>query len=824
MTDTQIEVNPAFQGAGEQPGMEIWRVEQFEPVRQDPKTYGKFYNGDAYILLNSVQEQGSNKLHYDLHFWLGKNSSQDEQGSAAMLTVELDQTVLRGSAVQCRETQSHESKLFLSYFKNGLQYLEGGVDSGFNTYDPTDYIKRLFQVKGKNNVRIEQVECKCGSLNQGDAFVLDDGPDIWAWIGPHSEKKEQLGAVEYARALRDGEKAGRAHIHVVEEDWETNEGFFTALGSKDKAIKAADLTPDDDIVRDMDQNIVLYSIEPPKKEGDKATIEEIGQRPLQQDMLDSDNCYVLDSGYSGIYIWTGKNTESDFKKKVWHHVNEFMDQRGYPEWVTVTRVVDGGETPLFKQYFESWEDPWTKDEGQQSNVAKTDYTGAEGIDIEDLHSKPSTVEQWMPDDGSGTLQVFRVDSDLELAPVVSEVHGVFFGGDCYVMDYAYGAKDKASHIIYFWQGLKSGTDAKGASAAHAVALDQKYNGEAVQVRVVMNKEPAHFMKMFKGRIIIFEGGHITTCKSLHDRADYRPEDTYMFQIRGQTTEETRAIQVAARGASLNANDVFIVDSLKKTYVWVGNYCSEPEKEMAKLLVEHVTPKGKGDPEIIQQGNETQTFWNVIDGEEPYYDAERKNATNARIPSRLFHCSNASGKFTVEEIVAFVQQDLDEGSIFILDTYDEIFVWVGDGANEFEKKESYKTAYSYLETDPTGRTQDNTLIIVVRMGSEPPVFTGSFLAWDFNLWSEGKTFHEIIDDVGKENAGINLLEDEHKKYTSFYPLEVLQRNPPPEGVDVMRKEMYLEDEEFKEVFEMTKEKYLEKPEWKRNELRKQHGLF
>ena len=38
-----------------------------------------------------------------------------------------------------------------------------------------------------------QVECHCGSLNQGDTFVLDDGPNIYVWVGPKSEKKEQLG-------------------------------------------------------------------------------------------------------------------------------------------------------------------------------------------------------------------------------------------------------------------------------------------------------------------------------------------------------------------------------------------------------------------------------------------------------------------------------------------------------------------------------------------------------------------------------------------------------------------------------------------------------
>lgn len=55
----------------------------------------------------------------DLHYWIGKDSSQDEQGAAAMYVTQLD-TALGGSPVQHREVQGHESETFQSYFRNGI--------------------------------------------------------------------------------------------------------------------------------------------------------------------------------------------------------------------------------------------------------------------------------------------------------------------------------------------------------------------------------------------------------------------------------------------------------------------------------------------------------------------------------------------------------------------------------------------------------------------------------------------------------------------------------------------------------------------------------
>ena len=129
-------------------------LQDFEAVPYDEAKYGKFHVGDSFIVLKTVEKRGV--FRWDVHFWLGSETSQDESGSAALLTVSLDDQ-LGGVPVQHRELQGHESQLFLSYFKSGIRYLPGGVKSGFKPFDPEDVEKRLFRVKGKRQVQIMEV-------------------------------------------------------------------------------------------------------------------------------------------------------------------------------------------------------------------------------------------------------------------------------------------------------------------------------------------------------------------------------------------------------------------------------------------------------------------------------------------------------------------------------------------------------------------------------------------------------------------------------------------------------------------------------------------
>ena len=121
-----------YEGAGTKPGLEIWRVENRRTASDTPdfgikrwpkNEYGQFYSGDSYVVMNTYVQKGTKKLQWDVHFWLGKDSSQDEIGVAAYKAVELDD-LLDDGPVQHREIETHESDLFKSYFPKGIHYMQ----------------------------------------------------------------------------------------------------------------------------------------------------------------------------------------------------------------------------------------------------------------------------------------------------------------------------------------------------------------------------------------------------------------------------------------------------------------------------------------------------------------------------------------------------------------------------------------------------------------------------------------------------------------------------------------------------------------------------
>ncbi|KAI5636800.1 gelsolin repeat domain-containing protein [Phthorimaea operculella] len=373
--------HPAFANAGKQAGIEIWRIEDFEPVLVPAKDYGKFYKGDSYIILKTNSDKKGN-LSWDIHYWIGAESSQDESGAAAILTVGLDDK-FNGAAIQHRETMGYESSQFAGYFKPAIRYLDGGHASGFNhvTTNPGAE-KRLFQVKGKRNVRVRQVDPVISSMNKGDVFILDKDQDIYVFVGEKAKNVEKLKAISVANQIRDQDHNGRGKVKNVEKlkaisvanqirDQDHNgrgkveiidqyssevdvQKFFTALGSGNRQLVPDESAGGDDqqFERSEEQSVTLSEI------SDSTGSIKITplNKPYTQAQLKPQEVYILDTVSGSIYVWVGKQSTDKEKSEAMTKAQQYLTAKKYPSWVHVARIPQGTEPAVFKQYFTTWRD------------------------------------------------------------------------------------------------------------------------------------------------------------------------------------------------------------------------------------------------------------------------------------------------------------------------------------------------------------------------------------------------------------------------------------------------------------------------------------
>jgi gelsolin len=588
-------------------------------------------------------ENKNKQLSWDVHFWLGLETTQDESGAAAIHTIQLDDQ-LGGGPVQHREVQDHESQLFLNYFK------------------------RLFQVKGKKNIRVRQVDLSIAAMNKGDCFILDAGNDIYVYVGKDSKRVEKMKATSAANQIRDQDHNGRARVQIVDEfSSDTDkEHFFTVLGSGSPSqVPDASTAEDDESFERKDESgTTLYTV---TDASGSLQVTPVAQKPLKQEMLNTNDCFILDTG-SGIYVWVGKKATEQEKKQAMSRAQGFLQSKKYPVWTKITRIVEGAESAPFKQYFFTWRDVGATHSRliRAANDDDTDSAVDTTFDSSVLHKLKKSGGRalgFMPDNGEGDADVFRVE-DMKLVGVRPENYGFFFGGDSYVIKYEYRNKRGGhGYIIYYWQGMKSTADEKGAAAMHAVRLDNELGGVAVQVRVVEGFEPRHFLKIFKGKMVTFSGGRASGFKNVRDHDSYDVDGTRLFRIRGTCAEDVRATQVDEVAANLASDDVFILETPKTTYIWNGEGANDFEESMGRSVSKTLSPDREA--VVIEEGKEPKEFWDALGGKTDY-DREIDPPGAPFLEPRLFHCSiKSGGKFKVEEVANFGQDDLDPDDIMVV---------------------------------------------------------------------------------------------------------------------------------------------------------------
>ncbi|VIO88923.1 Uncharacterized protein BM_BM4836 [Brugia malayi] len=330
---------------GKQRGLEIWRIKNFALEKLSSDQFGSFYVGDSYVLLYT-----KNPGEWNVHFWLGNETTQDEQGAAAIITVEIDDA-LNGLPVQ-----GHESSLFLSYFKDGIRYLKGGVASGFThvTDKYENWRPKLFQCKGKRNVRCKEVECKGESLNLGDVFILDCGLKIYVWMPPASGRLEKIKGMDQARSIRDRERIGKPEIIVLDSDWNTNDEFWRILGGKEKVKPTEAGGEDENYWQTTNNQLTLWRV---SDEMGKMSVKMVSKGNFQYSQLESKDAFILDTYNGGIYVWIGKKCSPNERKKAMAYAIKYIELQGKSKNTQVVRVLEGAEPVAFTQWASSWESP-----------------------------------------------------------------------------------------------------------------------------------------------------------------------------------------------------------------------------------------------------------------------------------------------------------------------------------------------------------------------------------------------------------------------------------------------------------------------------------
>ncbi|XP_069174423.1 villin-1 isoform X2 [Procambarus clarkii] len=815
----------------------IWRVEDLELVPLKRDDYGKFHKGDSYVIL-SASEHGKpagmddmphpprGGLDVHIHFWLGSATSTDEAGVAAMKTVELD-NLLGGGPVQHRETEGSESKRMLSYFKNGIRVLEGGVASGFRKVTD-DFEPSLYHVKGKRTTVVRELpKVSWSEMNDGDVYVLDTKEIIYVWTGRNSNNMEKLQGAKFALTLK--EEHGLGQVVVVEDglesalqDKERNVFEKHLALNKKQILPASEAPKDETVMRRMCEELKLFRC---SDESGTLKVIEVKNGPLYQADLDSKDSFIVDNGQDGVWVWIGKKATQKEREEALRNAQGFVTKKGYPASTQVSRVVDNGEPPEFKTLFRDWKDKeQSRGFGRQISSSRIATTVQTKFDANSLHSQPEiAAKTQMVDDGSGQKEVWRV-KNFDLVPVPEQQYGEFFMGDCYIILYAYLHANTEHYILYYWIGNDASQDEAGTAALKVVELDDKLQGRAIQVRVTQEKEPPHFMAIFGGKMVVFEGGYASSFDGAGAR-DQGRKSSYMLQVRGTTGLHTKAVEVDMRAACLNSNDCFIVATPQLTYVWCGKGSTGDEREMAKSLAAN-----RGETVIVSEGHEKEDFWKALGGYEEYASSPRLREDNHTHPPRLFQCSNASGVFRAEEVINFSQADLTEDDVMLLDTWDTIFLWVGHCSNKEEQKAADTLAVEYLRTDPAGRVKGTT-IVKLKQGFEPPNFTGFFGIWDNDLWNDNMTYADICERLEEAAPGATVLvTSSSSSGTSgrrVYPLATLREKDPeklPPEVDPVHKEDFLSDSDFKSVFGVERDHFSSMPQWKRNNLKKKAGLF
>ncbi|XP_035134397.2 villin-like protein isoform X9 [Callithrix jacchus] len=441
--------------------------------------------------------------------------------------------------------------------------------------------------------------------------------------------------------------------------------------------------------------------------------------------------------------------------------------------------------------------------------------------------------------------------------------------------------DQGGFKIYVWQGRMSSLQERKAAFSRAAGFIQaKGYPTYTNVEVVNDgAESAAFKQLFQ---IWSEKRSRNRQLGRVDKPTHVKRDVVKLHSQPELAAQLRMVDDGSgkveeraghhgREQSAPTTRLFHVQGSDSYSTKTVEGCNGDQREMARVAVTVISKKNE---ETVLEGQEPPHFWEALGGRAPYPSNKRLPEEVPSIQPRLFECSSQMGCLVLAEVVFFSQEDLGPYDVMLLDTWQEIFLWLGGATGAW--KEAVAWGQEYLKAHPAGRSLA-TPIVLVKQGHEPPTFTGWFFTWDPYKWTPDLSHKEVVEGSpgtalpiseiraevnsfrlsrwpgngragamslqalkgSQDSSGNELMRGPKLGGTSSFlsststsingalPREQLMHQAAedlPEGVDPARREFYLSDSDFQDIFGKSKEEFYSMATWRQRQEKKQLGFF